>query len=82
MQSLMLQERGLWPQINAVSKLDLVAADINKGPWAMALTPMLFCKKFKLLDVSIHKKMGLGRLCDEYSIVCCLPPDNYQVTNF
>lgn len=37
------------PQITPIVKLDLVKADIDTGPWAMALTPMQFCKKHKLL---------------------------------
>lgn len=38
-----------WPQITPVLKLNLVKDDIDKGPWAMAMTPMQFCKKHKLL---------------------------------
>lgn len=39
-----------WPQITPVLNLDLIKTDIDTGPWAMALTPMLFCKKYKLLE--------------------------------
>jgi intracellular multiplication protein IcmP len=50
MQQLAKLEKDNWPQISPVVHLDLIKADINKGPWAMALTPMLFCKKNKLLQ--------------------------------
>ena len=42
-------EKDNWPQITPVLKLNLVKEDIDKGPWAMAMTPMQFCKKYKLL---------------------------------
>jgi intracellular multiplication protein IcmP len=42
-------EKMDWPQITPVIKLNLVKEDIDKGPWAMAMTPMQFCKKHKLL---------------------------------
>lgn len=43
-------EHTNWPQITPVIKLDLVKTDIDKGPWAMAMTPMQFCKRYKLLE--------------------------------
>jgi intracellular multiplication protein IcmP len=33
-----------WPEITPVVKLDLVNQDIEKGPWAMAKTPLQFIK--------------------------------------
>lgn len=42
-------EKGNWPQITPVLKLNLVKEDIDLGPWAMAMTPMQFCKKHQLL---------------------------------
>lgn len=42
-------ERKNWPQISPVIKLDLIKEDIDKGPWAMALSPMQFAKKHQLL---------------------------------
>jgi intracellular multiplication protein IcmP len=50
MKSLVESERVNWPQITPVLKLDLVKEDIDKGPWAMALTPMQFAKKYGLLQ--------------------------------
>lgn len=43
-------ERDNWPQITPIVDLDLVKEDINKGPWAMAESPMEFAKKNKLLE--------------------------------
>jgi len=43
-------EKKNWPQIAPVVNLDLLSVDIDVGPWAMALTPMQFCKKHKLLE--------------------------------
>lgn len=37
------------PQITPVIKLNLVKEDIDSGPWAMAMTPMQFCKANQLL---------------------------------
>jgi len=46
---------GNWPQITPVLGLDLVKEDIYKGTWAMALTPMLFAKKYKLIIEQVKK---------------------------
>lgn len=47
--SLRAQEQFNWPAIMPVIKQDLINEDINKGPWAMALTPMEFARKYQLL---------------------------------
>lgn len=49
MKSLRAQEQFNWPAIMPVIKEDLVEQDVNKGPWAMALTPMEFARKYQLL---------------------------------
>ena len=49
MKTLAEAERENWPQISPVIKLDLVKEDIDKGPWAMALSPMQWAKKHQLL---------------------------------
>ena len=51
MKSLRESEVVNWPQIQPILDLDLVKTDLNKGPWAMAQSPLGFCKKHKL----IHK---------------------------
>ena len=44
------QEQANWPCIiPAVKQQDLVSMDVNKGIWAMAMTPMEFARKYKLL---------------------------------
>lgn len=43
-------EKTNWPQITPVANLNLIKTDIDKGPWAMAMTPMQFCKRYKLLE--------------------------------
>jgi intracellular multiplication protein IcmP len=50
MRALAEQEKVNWPQISPVLGLGLDKQNIDKGPWAMALTPMQFCKRYKLLD--------------------------------
>lgn len=49
MKKLRAQEQYNWPAIMPVVKLDLVSENINEGPWAMALTPMEFARKYSLL---------------------------------
>lgn len=46
-------EKENWPRIVPVANLNLVNTDINEGPWAMAMTPMQFCKKNNLLKEEI-----------------------------
>lgn len=49
MKSLRAQEQFNWPAIMPIVKEDLVSQDVNEGPWAMAMTPMEFARKHKLL---------------------------------
>jgi intracellular multiplication protein IcmP len=49
MKTLRAQEQRNWPAIMPVVTKDLVATDITQGPWAMALTPIEFARKYKLL---------------------------------
>lgn len=49
MNSLRNQENHIWKQIIPVSKLDIVKENIDKGPWAMAQTPVEFGKANNLL---------------------------------
>ncbi len=62
MRDLAEAEKKNWPQICPPLGLDLDKQDIDKGLWAMALTPMQFCKRYHLLDE--HKpepKEGMAR---------------------
>lgn len=49
MKKLSEQEQVNWTAIMPVVKEDLVSQDLNQGPWAMAMTPMEFARKYKLL---------------------------------
>ncbi len=49
--TLKISEQEIWPQITPVVKLDLVNTKLDDGPWAFALSPMRFCKKYDLLDI-------------------------------
>jgi intracellular multiplication protein IcmP len=63
MQGLKNEEQKIWPAIGPVVKLDLVKQDINEGPWAMAMSPLQFAKKYELMSVStIHNKAILKPL--------------------
>jgi intracellular multiplication protein IcmP len=42
-------DKGLWPYISPVIKLDLINEDLDKEPWAMAKRPLEFCEKYGLL---------------------------------
>lgn len=50
MDSFRKSEVVLWPQIAPVVSLDLVKEDINKGPWAMAMLPLDYCKQYQLIE--------------------------------
>lgn len=58
MKSLRQCEVENWPQITPVLSLDLVKQDIDKGPWAMSLTPLDFGKKNNIL----YKQEILGAM--------------------
>lgn len=51
MDSLAHQEATVWPQINPVLDAKIVETDIDTGVWAMALSPLEFCKRYKLITV-------------------------------
>lgn len=62
MRDLVQVEKINWPQIMPISGLDLVKTDIDKGAWAMALTPMQFCKRHDLvLEHRKGKREGVPR---------------------
>ncbi|MBA2709345.1 MAG: type IVB secretion system coupling complex protein DotM/IcmP [Tatlockia sp.] len=49
MKTLRSQEQHNWLAIMPIVKEDLTNEDVSKGPWAMALTPMEFARKYHLL---------------------------------
>ncbi len=60
MRSLMDQEQVNWPQISVVNKINLIELDLDSGPWAMAMTPLQFAKKYKLITVELAPMVGSG----------------------
>lgn len=62
MKDLAKEEVVNYPQISPVVNLDLINVDIDKGPWAMSLTPMQFCKRYQLLEeVRPQRREGMSR---------------------
>jgi len=62
MKELVKLEKDNWPQISPVADLDLIKVDIDAGPWAMAMTPMQFCKKNGLLiEMRGRRTEGMSR---------------------
>lgn len=51
MKTLLLSQMNLWPQIKIASKVNILNEDLDSGPWGMAMTPLQFCKKYKLINV-------------------------------
>ena len=49
MKSLRKQEQQNWTAIMPIVKEDLANEDISKGPWAMALSPIEFARRYQLL---------------------------------
>jgi intracellular multiplication protein IcmP len=49
MNTLRSQEQHNWPAIMPVVKEDLVTANPDQGPWAMAMSPIEFARKHQLL---------------------------------
>ncbi|SRR5579883_68452 len=62
MKDLAKYEKENWPQISPVVNLNLVKTNIDTGPWAMAMTPMQFCKRYNLLEeVRPQRQEGMSR---------------------
>ncbi len=74
MSSFVHKEIQNWPQSSPVLDLDLVHQDIDEGPWAMALTPMAFAKKYHLLTAPVQK-YSEDRLKSEMKFSVTLKPD-------
>lgn len=54
MDSLAHQESSVWPQINPVLNAKIEESDIDEGVWAMAQSPLSFCKHYKLINISVE----------------------------
>ncbi len=53
MKTLAVQEEVIWPQIKIATKHDILSQDLDEGPWAMAMSPMQFAKKNKLVTIEL-----------------------------
>lgn len=53
MRSLSAQEKVNWPQIKIATKVNILDQDLDEGPWAMAMSPLQFAKKNKLITVEL-----------------------------
>ncbi len=71
MKSLLLSERRNWPKVNPVAKLDLVNTPLLQGSWSMALTPMEFSKKYKLIELETEA-LKEGQLQREQQVIAKL----------
>lgn len=77
MKRLFEAEKNNYPQIIPVSNVDLVSEHIDKGPWSMAMTPMQFAKRYKLLqEVHTH---GSGFGTKESITATVMRGEAYQV---
>lgn len=60
MKTLLQSELQNWPQIKVIKNINLLDHDLESGPWAMAMTPMQFAKKYKLTQVEFAEVVGTG----------------------
>lgn len=62
MRSMIKLEKTNWPQITPIADIDVLKMDLDKGPWAMAMQPMQFCKRFGLLqEVRPERREGMTK---------------------
>lgn len=57
MKTLLALGSKLWPQTKPGLELDLIKQDIEQGSWAMALNPMEFAKRYRLLRENVPEKV-------------------------
>lgn len=60
MRTLLTQEKSVWPQVKIVDTLDILKEDLDKGPWAMAQTPMQYAKANHLIAVTLAERKDSG----------------------
>ena len=51
MKTLAEHELPVWPYLTPVINLSLIDKDLDDGPWAMAMQPMYFAKRYQLLQL-------------------------------
>ena len=62
MKTLSEAEKNNWPEIMPVLSIDLVKQDIEEGPWAMAKTPLNFCKENNLISPTVVDQRNVWKL--------------------
>lgn len=50
-QKLITEEQRNWPTLTSVQGVEIDKMPLDQAPWGMSLPPMLFAKKYQLLDV-------------------------------
>lgn len=80
MDSLLKLENPLWPQTTPILGKNLVDDHIEKGAWSMALTPMQFAKKHKLLKEIIPVDDDTKKLRKEKKITVSVIKDKAMQT--
>lgn len=53
MKTLAAQEQVNWPQIKIATTEDILNQDLDSGPWAMAMSPIQFAKRNKLVSIEL-----------------------------
>lgn len=62
MATLKKAELSVWPQSKPTLGKDLVKEDLKKGPWAMAMTPLVFCEHHKIIQAVQKDGKSIGKL--------------------
>ncbi len=62
MKTLKKAELSVWPQSKPTEGKDLIGEDLNKGPWAMAMNPLAFCEKHKIVEPMEKDGRSVGKL--------------------
>jgi len=60
MKTLAEQERVNWPQIDIATRFDILNEDLDSGPWAMNMSPVQFCRKYKLITAEVNTDIPVG----------------------
>jgi intracellular multiplication protein IcmP len=69
MESLAQQESEVWPQINPVLGAKIDEADIDNGIWAMAQSPLEFCKAYKLISIQVEMPSSILSKGPQFNMV-------------
>lgn len=62
MATLKKAELSVWPQSKPTLGKNLVKEDLKKGPWSMAMTPVVFCEQHKIIQSIQKEGKSVGKL--------------------